>query len=318
MHRNLQSAQRQSRCTVALKLVLVLVATWAIFALSARAENLLVNPGFDDVDAGGMPKRWDLYVMPMDGAEGTLDRNSFEGSYAAMLRNPQIYASEPSNNWSQAIIEDLGGKELIASANIRTEDATEAAIWLQCWKKNPPRVLAAVSSSTDSPVYGTQDWIFVETKVRAPRDTDFVVLRCVLQGRGTAWFDSLSLSEVEVTENGTGAADSEDDEEKAGDGPDDRAAREIIAAKEEMETSIEELKETNASLRTMLREIQEELSALRGTLDALSPTPSNTIPRPDGSSEEGISPRAVEGEPPLARRGHPLVPHVPTQGAPRQ
>ena len=167
-----------------------------LVAVSASAENLVANPGFEDL-AGDKPARWDHFVQPMPGAEARLSDTAHDGAYAVQLHIPAPYEKEPVNNWSQNIMGEFGGKTLRVSGYIRVEEAKEATIWLQLWRKKPWGVLGAASTSIDSPVYGTQDWQEVSMDVPVPEGADFVTLRCVLMGSGTAWFDDLSVTLAE-------------------------------------------------------------------------------------------------------------------------
>lgn len=162
-----------------------------------RAQNLLANPGFEDRSVD-LPARWDRFVQPQPGAVAELSDVAHGGSYGVWLHTPAPYEKEPVNNWSQNIIADLGGKTLKVSGYIRVAEAKEAAIWLQMWRKRPWGVLGAASTSTDMPVYGTEDWQEVSMTVEVPAGTDFVTVRCVLLGTGSAWFDDLSVVAVEA------------------------------------------------------------------------------------------------------------------------
>ncbi len=167
-----------------------------LFAANTSAENLVANPGFEDL-AGDKPARWDQFVQPMPGADAKLSDTAHGGAYAVQLHIPTPYEKEPVNNWSQNIMGDFGGKTLRVSGFIRVEEAKEATIWLQLWRKKPWGVLGAASTSIDMPVYGTQDWQEVSMDVPVPEGADFVTLRCVLMGSGTAWFDDLSVALAE-------------------------------------------------------------------------------------------------------------------------
>jgi len=171
------------------------VALSALLILGARttaAENLLANPGFEDL-AGDRPVRWDHFVQPKPGATAELSDQAHSGNYAVWLHTPTPYEKEPVNNWSQNIIADFGGATLHVSGFIRVEDAKEAALWLQMWRKKPWGVMGAESTSIHMPVYGSQDWQEVSMEVNVPKGTDFVTLRCVLLGTGSAWFDDISV-----------------------------------------------------------------------------------------------------------------------------
>ncbi len=177
---------------------LVLGALLFLSALPAGADNLLANAGFEELSAD-RPVRWDRFVQPKPGATAMLTDQAHSGQYAVWLHTPTPYGKEPVNNWSQNILAELGGATLRVRGYIRVEDAKEAAIWLQSWRKKPWGVLGAESTSIDMPVYGTQDWQEVSMTVKVPDGTDFVTVRCVLLGTGSAWFDDLSVSRLEET-----------------------------------------------------------------------------------------------------------------------
>ncbi len=243
----------------------------------ACAQNLLVNPSFESLD-GAMPARWHLFVMPQPGAEGRLEDQACEGQFAAVLHNAGRYEKEPANNWSQNVIADLGGKTLRLSGCIKTEDATEAALWLQCWSR-PWRLRHFATTSADMPVYGTQDWTSVSVAVEVPKETDFVVVRCVLLGSGTAWFDALALEEA-------GRAAQEPDEGESEEAADSDPAEadhsemteSLVEANIVLADTVQELRETHDALAEQVRQLEGEVEHLREQL-APPPAPAEHPPR---------------------------------------
>jgi len=180
---------------------LLTVTALLTMPLASFSENLLANPGFEDLDRA-MPARWKLFVMPMEGAYGRLDdKDPHEGRLSAVLHNPEEYEAEPVNNWSQNIIADFGGKTLIVRGWIRTKNCTEAALWLQSCTRRPWRILGFATTSHDFPRYGTTDWAPVTMRVDVPDAADFVALRCVIKGRGTAWFDSVRVEDAATADD---------------------------------------------------------------------------------------------------------------------
>lgn len=175
------------------RLAPALIALAAV--MPAGAQNLLANPGFEDLSAD-VPARWDHFVQPKPGAVAAVSDAAHGGTYAVWLHTPTPYEKEPVNNWSQNILGGVGGDTVRVSGFIRVEDAKEAAIWLQMWRKRPWGVLGAETTSKDMPVYGTRDWQQVSMDVAVPEGTDFVTVRCVLLGTGSAWFDDLSVTRV--------------------------------------------------------------------------------------------------------------------------
>lgn len=270
--------------------------------MGEAGENLLVNPGFDDLDLSGNPTRWDVFVMPMDGALGKVDSTSSNGSYAVMLYNPEPYRDEPSNNWSQPIIADLSGKTLHISGSIKTEDATKAALWLQCFRKNPARVLAAATTITDSPVYGTSDWTRVEATIDVPPGTDFLVMRCVLEGRGRAWFDDIEVKYLNADETDPATASNEKSGGIELGRQDVRTSQALLRSSEAMWEAIESLRETNDRLLLQIRSLQDDIATLRPAAQTITDL---EIDAPEPSPFEPLF------------NGHPLVPHTREQrGAP--
>ncbi len=139
--------------------------------------------------------------MPLDGAYGRIDTESVTEKNAVMLHTPEPgYTKEPYNNWSQSIVGDFSGKTIQLSGYIQTVDAKNAALWLQCWRKQPIQVIEVFSTVQEYPMAGSQPWMKVTVRAEIPDGTDFLVVRCVLRGTGTAWFDELTLYEVEDTE----------------------------------------------------------------------------------------------------------------------
>lgn len=238
-----------------------------LWAHLVSAENLLANPGFEQLDLQGRPSPWALYVMPLRGALGEVDDVAHDGSLSVKLRIAEPYDEEPVNNWSQVVIRDLAGKTLQLSGQLRVDEATEAAIWLQCFRRNPTRVVAAATTSVEWPVYGTRDWERIELTLDAPDDTDFVVVRCVLLGTGSAWFDSLELTaEEEVMEPLDALEPALEDEEKGRISR--RMAREVVEVSGALKASIRELETSNATLVTRIGEIQRELARYREEMAA--------------------------------------------------
>lgn len=170
-----------------------------LLALSASAENLLKNGSFEVV-ATGAPTDWSVFVEPKEGAASFLDqRVAKDGSNSVKLSLDSPYIEDPANNWSQNVLTDVRGKHLRLKGHIKTDNASEAAIWVQCYSKNPLKLVQQESTSSRGLLTGANDWTPVEVDLTAPLDTDFVVVRCVLRFRGVAWFDNISLE----TEAGT-------------------------------------------------------------------------------------------------------------------
>ncbi len=295
---------------------------WAvvIWACSAGNEdNLLANPGFEDIIVD-RPARWDLFLLPQEGAAGRLDDVAHGGKYAVMLHIPMPYDRDPINNWSQNLFGDFAGKTVCAAGYIKVAEATEAALWVQCWRKRPWTLLLAASTSTESPFYGTRDWERVEMSLEVPKGTDFLTFRCVLKGTGTAWFDDLELTAAETkpeakpaaaTEQNTSDTSSPAAETKVPEAspaspaelpPGAIATDTGAAALTAIEMEMARLRQANLELAGALQEIQaantrlmDELMLLRGQLMDMARQTAEA-----GRPEEPA---------PVLERAPPLVPH---------
>ena len=280
-----------------------------LLTLVAGAEpDLLQNPGFEQVSAG-LPDHWNVFVMdyaplekPDVPAQGGVDTAAHEGRFAAFLYNPVPYRSEPCNNWSQVVWGDLAGKKLRLAGAVKTQDATAAALWVQCWQRTPYKLLSVASTSDRTPITGTADWRDVEMTVDVPSGTGFVMVRCVLRGKGKAWFDSLSLNEVvEPPKQEAPPAPAPKPVHpdtvpiptpRANEIPD---IRELKSVAESLHT----FSKANQDLTLQVESLQQEIQALREQLKALQQTaPQVQPPQP--------APPTVPSPP---KRIPPLVPH---------
>lgn len=247
-------------------------------------ENLLANPSFEESTPDGRPRSWTYFVMPQPGAFADVDPMSFGGEKAIMLHTPQPYAEEPANNWSQVVVADVGGKQLEFSGFARTEAVGEAALWLQCFQQSPTRVIAAQTSALNDPLVGTTEWTRLSTKVQAPPSTDFVVVRCVLKGAGSAWFDELRLDFVEDLPAPLDVIEPEpdplEDVPEAADEPSNLDANDLLQLSQALQRAIADLESSNAQLASRVRELQAEVQRSRDSVDAATRTPTIYGPHP--------------------------------------
>lgn len=285
----------------------VFALCWA--ALAAAGDNLLANPGFESV-ARDVPDQWSVYVMPHEGAFARADRGARTGDFAALLHTPIPYAQDPANNWSQNIAGDFGGKTLHASAWVRTESAGGAAIWVQCWRRDPLRLLHTASSSTRDPVRGTQDWREISMPVEVPAGTAFLTFRCVIQGSGSAWFDDARLVAAAQAPPGerppAAAAPADKTDPPPAPRPATDATREAMAALDAMELQLDSLRDANILLGEALDQVRAENRALLDEIMALRARLDEALPGGESGDVEAAD--APPGEP-KARRAPPLVPH---------
>ncbi len=288
--------------------------SWGVVLLltCGSAENLLQNPSFETLD-GGKPGSWDAFVMPGPGT-AKVDRGAAEdGDYSVMLRNAGSYPDEPYNNWSQSINANLAGKALKVEAHIKTENADGAAVWLQCWRKDPWGVIHVATTSDSTIMTGTRGWTLVAMTVHVPEGTDFVMVRCVLKGQGTAWFDNVAVREAEAESPEPKKPETEsaamEPEPVAGGAPggeggagepaalDDATRQQLLEEGRDLADTVRSYREANEVLAKQVGELRENVEGLRQQVETLKTAPKQTAP------ESG----APEGKP--RRRVPPLVPH---------
>jgi hypothetical protein len=254
-----------------------LALIFLVAAAPAVTADLLQNPGFE-TRLGDAPADWYMYVEPQEGAVAEWNDAEFlEGRKSVMLRNELPYPNEPANNWSQNVLDDLSGKAVVLRGSIKTEDATEAALWIQCFRKNPWKVMLQKSTSETVPVSGTLPWTPVEMETTVPDDTDFVVIRCVLKGTGAAWFDEISLETREVKSPPVRAiekpvaaplAPNTPVVPKVPDMP-QAAPPSTNATRDEILDAHEAIRDANEALRQSNQALAEQIQAMRDQLEAL-------------------------------------------------
>ncbi|HOF40205.1 MAG TPA: hypothetical protein PLD73_09035 [Candidatus Hydrogenedentes bacterium] len=278
-----------------------------LLVLSATGGNLLLNPGFESV-RDNAPLRWDLYVMPRAGCQGELDSSiAHEGQYSVKLHNETPYGKEPANNWSQSITTNLRNRELRVSGWLKTQGATEAALWLQCFQRNPLRILALESTTHAQLITGDTDWTEVEMRVTVPNETDFVMFRCVLLGEGTAWFDDVSVEDApEHISTPPEAAVAEAVRKEAPPqappaSKDSAQLEELRISRQALADANRTLRELNTSLLTQITELQVEIEQLRQEIQDLR------LQEEAERTEAPPTPSVPQPEMPVP----PLVPHVP-------
>ncbi len=262
-------------------------------------ENLLANPSFEESTSAGRPRGWSSFVMPQAGAFADVDPMSFGGQSAVMLHSPRPYADEPANNWSQVIVADVRGMSLEFSGYVRTEAAGEAALWLQCFQQAPTRVIAAQTSALNDPLTGTTDWTRLSTRVTAPNTTDFVVVRCVMKGAGSAWFDELRLDVVgeRVDAPPLEAFEPRDASQfEPPPAPGDSGGlkeADLIQLSQALQRAVADLEASNAQIAERVRELQAQVQQSRETAGVVQETlatygPHPLVPhgyRPEGTPE---------------------------------
>jgi len=293
----------------------------ALCAAAAGGGNLLANSGFEEL-AGERPARWDVFVAPFpatrgetpEAASASVSQTAAEGAHAVTLRNPQAYPTEPYNNWSQNVLVPLSGKTVELSGRIKTEDAEGGAgLWVQCWKKNPLRVIAIANTAVEYPIYGSVDWTEVKASIEVPAEAELLTVRCVLKGAGQAWFDEISLNEPAKPEPEFAAASAEakpeamasaDPATPAADKPEATPEAAKAPAGDGVEQEFDRLREANMMLAEALEAVREDNRRLLEDLLALREN-MRQLQDALGSGAEEAAPEFI---PPLVPRDFDDIP----------
>lgn len=152
---------------------------------------MLLDPSFDDTTSLENLTHWQYFIEPGPNAYSSLSPIAHSGRLSAHLSTPEKYESEPYNNWSQVIREIPEADRFWLSGNIRTEGNAKASLWVQCFQKSPLKVIKAEFVSAQS----IESWKRIRLSIQPPESVDFIMVRCVIEGAGQAWFDSLVFSD---------------------------------------------------------------------------------------------------------------------------
>ena len=169
-------------------------------------KNTVRNGGFEaEGSTAGDPANWnptrvssmkEYHVLEWD------DQVSHSGSRSAAITilenhpDVQIYY-----NWNQAPLACTPGSIYELVGWVRAQELVEsAAISVQCWDRGMNNVLAFATTSNQTEVVGTTEWVEVHARFTVPEDTWRVVVLAGVPGHtnpgGKAWFDDIHVSPV--------------------------------------------------------------------------------------------------------------------------
>jgi len=119
---------------------------------------------------------------------------------SAYIHGIDIYNDSVISNWNQAI-NDTNiipyGKDLILSCWIKTVDAEDVIMMIQCWDSTeikPDNLIKYQSSKSYGAINGTIIWEKYSIKlVDVPEKTKAITVRLGLTGTGEVWFDDAEL-----------------------------------------------------------------------------------------------------------------------------
>lgn len=173
-------------------------------ALADESANLLYNAGAEmPANADNLPPGWfDAIARAPELRLFIETGHSRAGKACFAISNQHQYDQEVSNNWGQEVRSIPLGKTVRLSGYIRTDEAESANICVQCWNEGAFRLIGFAST----PVFrGTKGWTLAEApELVVPPDTKLILVRAALTGKGTAYFDDVSL---EIVDSAAAAVD---------------------------------------------------------------------------------------------------------------
>jgi uncharacterized protein (TIGR03067 family) len=193
--------------------IAILITTAIAAALQSTAparagepSNLLRNPGAEQGKEGD-PSFWFRAWVPAEGLRMWRARDqAHSGEACFAIANTHQYEQTVCNNWAQELEEIPHGQTIRLSAYVKTADADNVNLCIQCWDRTKKEMLAFGSTPV---LHGDQAWTSIaSTLVVVPPQTAAIVVRAVLTGKGQVWFDDLNLAVVEPGESGAVEASS--------------------------------------------------------------------------------------------------------------
>ena len=190
---------------VAKTLMLIYLLPFVFFACTREMKqpdgdlttNYLDNGGFEKLDSKGNPAYWFRAWLPDLATNLTMEVDktcAHTGTSSAKISCAGL-KELVCNNWAQQIGDLPKGARLYLSGWIKTQDVEKdhVVICIQCWDKDD-QMIGFGTTQKNYVFEGTKDWTQVHTEVFAPKDTKTICVRLVLAGKGTVWFDDISLS----------------------------------------------------------------------------------------------------------------------------
>jgi len=185
-----------------------------------KGVNLLKDPGFEDIKSivqetwgmAGYTTTNHTYIYYNNEFQGAkIENNTFifhngikyNGSMSAYIKGVDIYNESVISNWNQKIIDTSiipYGEDLILSCWIKTVDAGDVILMIQCWNSteiNFKNLIKYQSSTSYGKINGTIIWEKYSIKlVDVPGETKAITVRLGLTGTGEVWFDDVELYSI--------------------------------------------------------------------------------------------------------------------------
>ena len=163
-----------------------------------RRDNLIVNPGFEELDNNGRPVGWRIYV-PRGHADGAkISPEARSGDHAALIdvaaALPWVVGEDVRQNFEQKISAHsdfvLPGKKYRFSAYYRTEGNPRARLTVQ---------IPGLDHPTTGNLPPAEDWTYVELIFEWPPPDKSVAAGLWVwnASEGKVWFDDVELVLIE-------------------------------------------------------------------------------------------------------------------------
>jgi C-terminal processing protease CtpA/Prc len=174
-----------------LKQLTVAAALLACAAGGARAQS---NPGFETAapEAPQQPADWQL------GRGGSVDLD--DSSAWQGRRSLRLHSDGAATRVTQRIAaQSLNAGRLRLGVYIKTQDVSDgsAGLWLRI---DGAEGRLYVDSLRELGASGTQDWTYYSLEAPVLDASQSIVIGLELRGRGTAWFDAVDISPVDISQ----------------------------------------------------------------------------------------------------------------------
>ena len=162
-------------------------------AVAQGGENLLKNPGFEEVGADGKtPAGWSIHIEKAGGA--CLSEPGSGGKYALELTSASDKAAENNVLVTSAPITVTGRRTLILKGVMRTAGAAQGFATFAAFDEQGKMIAHDNEHSTI--FRNTPQWTAFKhefTSLPATRTVRIIVRNTNTAGKGSVWFDDLSL-----------------------------------------------------------------------------------------------------------------------------
>jgi len=225
-------AKKSNNTTILIVVVTIAIIAGLIFVYTTRnaieisdnnfeykqtinGDNMLFDPGFENIYSG----HWDIAgyvtknIIPIvsnNAIYGFKIENStlkyhneikYDGNMSAYINAVDVYDFDVLHNWYQKINDTKlipFGKNIKLSCWIKTKDASDVILMIQCWDNENLAIENMIKSQTSKSYYesinGTNNWQQYSIKlVDVPSNTKVITARLGIIGTGEVWFDDAEL-----------------------------------------------------------------------------------------------------------------------------